>query len=282
MLADELTRFCNERFRASCSGHCGTSCTNPAECPGSCDKCLDQIHFDGGGRRDYDCVHLIDFYVCRYTHKYASEILYMLRKSSGLSKMDSYNILSIGCGGCSDLAAFDRFAGSKDFSYLGIDLNFLWQDVHSFILDYKAKSLKRVRFAYGNALEYMKNNYCFGFNVMVLNYVISTVNSTGSLEEFYTGLIKHLFIDSRTARPFVILINDVNHPNGGRDTFEVFVRWLKNFHELKACRYYFPYKNFPAFGESHRTCELLYSPPPYLSGYGLRNCTSAQMLIELL
>lgn len=156
MLIDKLTRFCDERFRASCLGHCGKFCSNKAKCQGSCGKCLDQIHFDYYGRKDYDCANLIDFYVCRYTHKYASEIMYLLRSSTTLNDMNSYNIISIGCGGCSDLIAFDTFAGDINTSYLGIELNFLWHDVHSFILEYNTKPFRKIRFVYGDALDFIE------------------------------------------------------------------------------------------------------------------------------
>lgn len=128
----------------------------------------------------------------------------------------------------------------------------------------------------------LKNNYCLNFNVMVLNYVISSVMNFGKVYDFYASLIKNFLINWNISKPFVIVINDANHTNAGRDTLDNFTRWLNNFHKLRTRKFYFPYKNFSPYGKRYDTCKLFYAPDYSLSSYGLRNCTSAQMLIEIL
>lgn len=47
--------------------------------------------------------------MCDYTYKYASEIWYLLRKSEVIKSIETFRILSIGCGGCPDLMAFESY-----------------------------------------------------------------------------------------------------------------------------------------------------------------------------
>lgn len=70
---------------------------------------------------------MLNFYVCDYSAKYASELLYLMRKSQALEEINDYHVLSIGCGGCPDLMAFERYCHEKSYdksvSYIGIDVN---------------------------------------------------------------------------------------------------------------------------------------------------------------
>lgn len=52
---------------------------------------------------------MLNFYVCDYSAKYTSELLYLMRKSQALEEIDDYHVLSIGCGGCPDLMAFEQY-----------------------------------------------------------------------------------------------------------------------------------------------------------------------------
>ena len=143
MLIDEIIKYCNNEYRNADTENLCIDCNHPQECPGSCKKCLAQIHFPKdypNGKKDYDCKNLINFYVCDYANKYASEMLYLLRKSKCLKEIDEYHILSIGCGSAPDLMAFEQYAveaeSAKDIMYFGIDINPLWNDIHEKIIDY--------------------------------------------------------------------------------------------------------------------------------------------------
>ena len=106
MLIDDLVEYCNEQYQ---SGECGACtgkdrCVN--ECDGNCKLCLDDIHFHEQQRRtQYDCERLLYYYVCRYSYKYCSEMIYALRQID-LSDYPYFHILSMGCGGAPDLMAF--------------------------------------------------------------------------------------------------------------------------------------------------------------------------------
>lgn len=57
----------------------------------------------------------------------------------------------------------------------------------------------------------------------MLQYVISHFYNTGQIckiELFYERLIENIILRKEKGKPFVILINDVNSNNRGRDLFE--------------------------------------------------------------
>lgn len=115
MLIEELTNYCNVNYRKNCPtenwGCCNVSCTHPTTCPHNCEQCLEQIHFPfrhPNGRLDYTCNNVLNFYVCKYFHKYSSEIEYALNTINSLPYKNILNILSLGCGASPDLAAIEN------------------------------------------------------------------------------------------------------------------------------------------------------------------------------
>ncbi len=69
------------------------------ECGYNCKDCLDDIHFHHHTYRDeYNCERLLDYYICRYSYKYCSEMIYALRQLD-LAQYPYFHILSLGCGG---------------------------------------------------------------------------------------------------------------------------------------------------------------------------------------
>lgn len=286
MLIDELTSFCDVAYRnMNCQ-----KCNHPNNCPNNCGKCLDEVHFHNGNsyKRYYDCPRMINFYVCRYTHKYASEVYYLLSQSSVLNKMDKWRIISAGCGGCSDLIAFDTLARQQDknFHYVGADINPLWKPVHDFVGSC-VKENSTAKFTYSNALDLIfavKDK----FNVLMLNYIISSIYhyDRAKAEKFMRD-IYDLAMCGKFARPFIIAVNDVNHTNEGRDLVNCFAQNLYNYfggNNIFVQRYYFPYGAPFRYGRSYENYELIYPVPNKLcaGNYGIRPfCTSAQTLIEL-
>lgn len=299
MLINELTLFCDKNYMSSCAGLCWkyNQCNHAIKCSGGCSNCLHEIHFPENtfDRDDYNCVKLIDFYVCRYTHKYASEMFYLIGKSRVLSGMNEYKILSLGCGGCSDLIAFDTFATDKNIAYIGIDINKLWVYVHKFIHKYRGSSTKRKKFikkfGYADAVDVMQiNPQC---NVLVLNYVLSSINRStpGKTINFLRALYAFMTNQNLT-RPFVFLFDDVNNTFYGRNYLDKMIYALQIFYgeRIFIHRFYFDYKNDDEgnvfhYGTRHNASGLLYSLPYKLrtSQYGIREfCTSSQVLIEII
>ena len=99
-LLEKMIEYCDQMYSNyqcdECTGH---NCTN------KCKDCLDGIHFHTNRiRRSYDCEKLLYYYLCRYSYKYCSEIIYALEKIDP-SRYPFFNILSLGCGGAADLMA---------------------------------------------------------------------------------------------------------------------------------------------------------------------------------
>lgn len=142
MLIDDIVDFCDKKYstygnRCGC-GHCNHPSNN---CSGSCYNCLYQIHFPGrfGSapiKKLYDCPKMLYHYVCQYSYLYATELLCAYREETDyLKNYPYYHIMSLGCGGCADLMAFEQFyrniGSSTQISYIGIDVNELWRPINN-------------------------------------------------------------------------------------------------------------------------------------------------------
>ena len=98
-----------------------------------------------------------------------------MRESEALKQIDNYHVISIGCGGCPDLMAFERYChedeNGKSVNYIGIDVNKKWMNIHKVIKEYKTTTLRKAQFVYMDAVseEYSEISQA---NVIVLQYVI--------------------------------------------------------------------------------------------------------------
>ena len=143
MLIDRVMSFCDSEYRNAHRNTRCEDCLHTGDCSRNCKDCLEEIHYPSrhpNGKKFYDCPHLINFYVCDYAYKYATEIYYLLQKSDALAEIEHYSIFSIGCGACPDLMAFElylqRNAPGKTLEYRGIDKNPLWESIHNQVLQY--------------------------------------------------------------------------------------------------------------------------------------------------
>lgn len=117
-------------------------CINVTRCKHDCKECLDDIHYHNNSLRfDYSCRKILDYYVCRYSYRYCSEIRYALQEVE-LDKYSDLNILSLGCCGVADLMAFDEVCSEKTNEYYSLDINEYWDTIRKqicyfFRLQYK-------------------------------------------------------------------------------------------------------------------------------------------------
>ena len=138
-MISELVRSCDERYQ---SRRC-IDCSYSRYCPHDCEKCLEYIHFPqrAPAERRYDCKRMMDFYVCKYAHKYTSELIYAFSMLRDLQTRRHLNVLSIGCGPCTDLLALNHLQsdGTYNFStidYRGVEINTeIWSDIYNDISD---------------------------------------------------------------------------------------------------------------------------------------------------
>lgn len=195
MLIDDVINYCDKEFKDNYNRCVCDNCNHPNSCRenGKCKSCLEEIHFPNSypnGKRDYDCSNLMNYYVCNYTYKYSSEILYLLEKSEFIPQMDHYNVLSIGCGASPDLMALEKYCIDNNIdnkiSYIGIDLNELWIPIHNHICTYSNDRIKKVQYKYNDAIDCISRNPIPECNVLILQYMISHLYITHRAREINT------------------------------------------------------------------------------------------------
>ena len=283
MLIDEIVGFCHsELHNTECHG-----CKSFSVCNNDCKACLDDLHFHRNIiRDDYDCIRLLDYYVCRYSYKYCSEIIYAL-ESVDLSHYQFFNILSLGCGGAADLMAFDYLNYPQRVYYLGLDKNPLWESIHREI---------EARFTEGTAkfyqdvdvLDYFSTAAIPECNVLIIEYLISfffhSIGKAGVIE-WFEELVEQVIKQKPSGSPFLVIINDVDSINTGRDTF----LYLKKIIERNGLEVTFEkrmrFKDESYFPNSikYPSKQNMFSIPFFVKENYCPaiNCESAQLILEV-
>lgn len=146
-----------------------------------------------------------------------------------------YHILSLGCGGCADLMAFDVFLNKGrvkvPISYIGVDINTLWSPIHDEIKEYYSND-ERVRF---KIPEYKDVFDCFDTplpkaNIIVISYLISYLyktNQTGLIDLLAERIAQNIVLKKEKKHHLLFIINDVNSNNRGRDYFSHFEKAIE-------------------------------------------------------
>ena len=88
MIIHDILNNCNNRYLSNQCGECW-DCSYKQYCPKDCELCLKYIHFPnkapaGSPNRKYDCTRMADFYTCKYSCRYSSELSYALRNCKDL------------------------------------------------------------------------------------------------------------------------------------------------------------------------------------------------------
>lgn len=318
-LFDCVVDFCNKKYidyGISC-GHSG-NCNNTHECnhPNgkcskidnrSCEYCLNQIHFgkknqkegkeQGEVRASYDCPKLINYYVCRYSYGYMSELYAIFKKNyvkSFLVGFNSYDILSLGCGACPDLMALELLNKQenikKNIKYTGIDNNEYWVEVKDRIEHYVKGNQATI-----NAFNYYNNDvykffdeYTGEYNIVCINYLISSLYNTDQIKKTDNERVKELvrkivngFINNRN-KYMIIIINDTNN-NEYANNCTIFEDFISIFNETKELKY-IKYNNY--FDKNSECVDHPFEFPdkldPFQPNKGrILNNFSAQLILEV-
>lgn len=243
MLLDHIVNYSDGMYSAIGS-NCGSNsgiCNHPSgKCSESCYECLYQVHFPSRfeckTKKLYDCPKMIYHYVCQYSYLYTTEIMWALvAKWEFLKNFPYFHVLSLGCGGCADLMAFDYFLNKGNIkvpiSYIGIDINSLWSPIHNEIKNYYTYN-KEVGFnipGYYDVFEYF-NNPLPDANVIVISYLISylyNTNQTNMIDLLADRIAQNIVLQKRKNYHLLLIINDVNSNNRGRDYFSHFENAIK-------------------------------------------------------
>ena len=301
-MLDTILTKCDERYRKK-NNQCN-DCSYNFFCCHDCGVCLNQIHFPssaplGTSSRKYDCPHMADYYTCRFSGRYSSEIIHALRHFIDLKHKKVLNVLSFGCGPCTDLFAIDYMHqnGELDFQkliYCGIDYSEdVWKNVHGDIKEFSNEKFT-IRFYYDDMCEIISTiaQWEGTPDLVVFQYVFSDMHK-------HTGMKKTLDFISKFADYFnnkmspntYILLNDINLGigyGGGREYFDILYKKLADstdrrgrFHNDEDTSYYsggYPYGE-DSYGEFPNNANFFntnkwsdYSPK--------KTCASAQMYIK--
>lgn len=236
MLLETIVQYCNEKF-LSYGDNCGnTTCTHPTgQCSGSCYNCLYHIHFPDRAPENsktlYDCPKMLCHYVCQYSYLYATELFCAFQSKLDFLKDYSYfHILSLGCGGCADLMGFEFFAHQNNIhapvSYIGIDINENWADIHTAIKEYTNENSIgfKVPF-YKDVFSVFRERDIHETNVIVISYLISYLYNSGQIrqiDELAELVVDKIVSQKGASNKLLFVINDVNSNRRGRDYFTYF------------------------------------------------------------
>lgn len=291
-LLDTLTTYCADQFFRY--GDC-LHCTHPnGKCSGSCLKCSEEVNYHRtGGRTDYDCQKFMYYYVCRYSWKYCSEIVYALDQID-LSDYPAFNILSIGCGGTPDLMAFEEMMSAwdtRDIFYEGYDINPYWIPIHRAVEQYTLSTRGiTAKFINRDIFDVLSDGKPTArhSNVIVLEYLLSHFppdNRTYLASVLFSQLIKVVLSNRLSNSPFLFIINDIDH-YGVRPLFDMLLNNLNN----EGYRFSYQKVHF-----KHRNSDYNDGSVQYFSDQNkflipdeikdefncAINCTSAQLIVEV-
>lgn len=281
MLIDEIIEFCDKQYRE----HPCMDCKNESKCNHDCKICLDDLNYHRNELRlDYDCEHLLDYYVCRYSYKYCSEIMYALDKID-LSRYPCFNILSLGCGSAPDLMAFDCINCGKNITYWGFDSCTSWEKVHNKIISNFNGS---VQFFRGKDVRnYFENCPYKNFNVIIIEYLISffynEIRENG-VKEWFEQLAHQIVQNKLANSPLLVIINDVDSIYTGRDSFCIFKNEIDKL-GLRVAEYRMHFKDNSYYVNSIRylSKENKFSiSNEFQKQYKVaKSCSSAQYILEV-
>lgn len=294
MLINNLVYECDERYRKNKDSCQCEYCICNICVESNCSKCLDNIHYTNNEtpQRTYDCVNMADYYYCVYSYRYASEVVYGLEHFTGLFKREKLNIMSVGCGPCTELAAIDYLHDIGKLSYTTLDFRgidplgdmwkYIWEDIESIYG-------KQVSFYQENVLNFVDLIVSKKWipDLIIFQYVFSDMYKKYTEEEIIIFINKLAgFLNAQTHRPIYILANDINLGNaydGGRDFFDILEQKINNPKIM--CRYHFDNKyrsNHFHYGIEYEDNSIVFEIPEHIKEKydPIDSCASAQVLIK--
>ena len=296
MLIENILRECDDRYmkhkKAQSPSQKCPACSAPATCINNCEDCLSKIHSaQTPFERKYDCTNMADFYTCKYAYRYTSELIYAIQCALDLQHKEELNVLSLGCGPCTDLFAIDylRTNGHLTFqklNYVGIDYSQdVWQNIHTDLRNSSPENFS-INFFYEDTCSFITKLFDAKWipDLIIFQYVFSDMqkhtgneNTSQFIEDFST------YCNNKLPQKSYIVLNDINLSisyNGGRDYFD------KLYARLKSCKVYrshFHNDNKPrtySYGEQLPDNTNLFNVNPLAFYNPFDTCASAQMIIK--
>lgn len=292
MLIDEIVSKCDKRYSNLADCQC-EDCPCETECSHDCKECLENVHFPDRTtiRREYDCVNMADCYYCKYSYRYASELIYGLRQFRDIKNRDILKVMSVGCGPCTELAAIDYMLSKGEIHYnklefVGIDplknvWGNIWDDIKDYLADDDIEFLDRDILDIINIIT--ENNWVP--DLIIFQYVFSDMNKKNSrvkIERFIDTLAD--FLNEHTEKAVYVIANDINLSvmySGGREFFDVLGKKIGS-------EFFFPYhfdnlnrENHYHYGTEYEENSIFFDIPRSVNQKYIPfdSCASAQVLI---
>lgn len=169
LFIDSIVNYCDKLYQqpfSSCTReiHIGTS---------QCEECLRVIHYETVDT-SYPCSNSCYVYICKYAHKYASEI-YKALEEIDFSTIPHPRVLSLGCGPATELCALDYLKSVhtiQGYDYTGVDLNDNWSTIQKF---YRENSPNRsnIIFQIDDANNFIDQCTITDYDLIIFNYFFS-------------------------------------------------------------------------------------------------------------
>ena len=233
--------------------------------------------------------------MCKYIYKYSSEIDRLFAVMRSINSLDQYNILSIGSGPCTELVGIlnymERSSVSKEVTYVGIEKNSVWSDIHTKLKSLLRQSSIPIKFKILNADIFETigrirfGNHNWSPNILILNYVISDMVKNGAhMGNFIRGLVDHIIPQMQAGSS--VVINDINHNQQARDYFDALERALGEKYLLQINRGHFVNNNraYYRYGTQRPTNTITQTPPSEITlKYSPWTfCSSAHMILNIV
>ncbi|MDD5022139.1 MAG: hypothetical protein PHR82_08455 [Endomicrobiaceae bacterium] len=183
----------------------------------NCYQCLhDEYRRRNGKLDEYNCPKKMNFYVLKYGSSFTSEIYHYLNESKILEKFNNktINILSLGCGFSPDYYAILKYIDDNNLNiklyYYGFDSSTEWDST---------RLIKKYRNVVYETLDLVLKTFSFkNFDIIMMNKVFSTIYGHRQDQKFINNLINA--INNTMPAGSVLIFNDINSCNMGRDAFD--------------------------------------------------------------
>ena len=210
---DQYLGWCDSLYQSLPHCKCGKSCTNSNYCNGqqsNCYACIRRVHDYRNRTVHYNCEKMLYFYVLKHGYRFGSEIYYLFNSIKRIiKKWDHINIVSIGCGPCTELfgaLSLWRRLGKSDatFHFRGYDLEQMWVNLMNYVqvlfqnMDVETNNSDAITSLIGTQEP---------VDIIVFNYMLSDMLKFHPLS--FNGFLDSLCDLVRDKTPKFILVNDI-------------------------------------------------------------------------
>lgn len=273
--------LCEKDLSCICDG-----CEN--ECQGSCKECLQKMHFENTGRK-YNCKNMSNYYVCKYSYRYSSEIAKVLERLDILNENENYNIVSFGCGPGTDFIGFHEYIENQDYDvnlkYFGIELCREWKKIHNFIIDMDI-SKRNLRFLYNDAFKVLEKSRLIKraerTDFLIFQYVLSDMEKNHTYDEisdFMRKVSTEMIV--KMPKKSYIWFNDINH-NKVRKFYDVLEDELNELGiEFETYHYHFNGYTYGEKLDDKLIYDKILEKELYVNQDSMKICKSAGKIIRI-